>query len=151
LRQGVNKGKPTVDTEIPAWNPALIEITVLACHPQQGDVPEALALAVHHLRQAPDYLDALSMPLPLHLASLAQHYVLPTVADEGVDGEAEARDGVDGVDMLEDALGIITRNPVEDVVGLDAEDSDAPGLAQPPDELDEIEGTALPTSLLPRG
>ncbi|GLY99648.1 DUF3962 domain-containing protein [Actinoplanes sp. NBRC 103695] len=151
LRQGENKGKPTMDTEIPAWNPALIEITVLACHPQQGDVPEALALAVHHLRQAPDYLDALSMPLPLHLASLAQHYVLPTVADEGADGEAEARDGVDRAEVLESALGIIIGNPAEDVVDRDAEYSDAPGLAQAPDESDEMEATTLPTSLLPRG
>ena len=65
-----------------------MEIAVLGCHADAGDSPEALALAVHQLRQAPDYLDALSLPLPLHLASLTQHYVLPTVA-EAEPGEAE--------------------------------------------------------------
>ncbi len=63
-----------------------MEIAVLGCHADAGDSPEALALAVHQLRQVPDYLDALR--LPLHLASLAQHYVLPTVA-EAESGEAE--------------------------------------------------------------
>jgi hypothetical protein len=36
---------------------------------------------VHQLRQAPDYAAALSLLLPLHLAGLAQAYVLPTLAD----------------------------------------------------------------------
>ncbi|WP_326829468.1 DUF3962 domain-containing protein [Streptosporangium sp. NBC_01810] len=86
LRMGKRKGEPTIDTDIPAWNPALMEVTVLGCHPaslgEEGDTPEALAMAVHQLRQAADYLDALSLPLPLHLAALAQEYVLPTVAEE---------------------------------------------------------------------
>ncbi|MFV8132488.1 RNaseH domain-containing protein [Streptomyces syringium] len=37
--------------------------------------------AVHQLRQAPDVPDALSLPLPLHLAGLAQEYALPTRAE----------------------------------------------------------------------
>ncbi|SMD24608.1 RNaseH domain-containing protein [Lentzea albidocapillata] len=49
------------------------------CHPDKGDDPEALALVVHQQRQAPDYSDALR--LPLHLAKLAQEYVLSTVAE----------------------------------------------------------------------
>ncbi len=77
LRQGPNKGEPTIDAHIPAWNPTLVEIAVVGCHPEAGDKPEALALAVHQSRQAPDYLDALSTPLPMDLASLAQAYVLP--------------------------------------------------------------------------
>ncbi|MFF3444114.1 pPIWI_RE module domain-containing protein [Streptosporangium sp. NPDC002721] len=86
LRMGTRKGELTIDTEIPAWNPALMEVTVLGCHPafsnEEGDTPEALAMAVHQLRQAADYLDALSLPLPLHLAALAQEYVLPTLPEE---------------------------------------------------------------------
>lgn len=78
------KGKLTIDTDKAAWNPGLVEIAVLGCHREDGDDPEALALAVHQLRQAPDLPDALSLPLPLHLAGLAQEYVLPTR------GEAEA-------------------------------------------------------------
>ncbi|MGV9786736.1 pPIWI_RE module domain-containing protein [Streptomyces sp. NPDC003435] len=83
-----------------AWNPALTEIAVLGCHPERGDEPpsppvpddpEAIALAMHQLRMAPDYPVALSMPLPLHLAGLAQAYVLPTIAEE--DQEAEPADG----------------------------------------------------------
>ncbi len=76
------KGKLTIDTDKAAWNPGLVEFTVLGCHPEDGDSPEALALAAHQLRQAPDLPDALSLPLPLHLAGLAQEYVLPTRATE---------------------------------------------------------------------
>jgi hypothetical protein len=79
----------TIDTDKAAWNPALVEVAVLGCHPGDGDVPEALALAAHQLRQAPDLPDALSLPLPLHLAGLAQEYVLPTQnEDSGGGGEA---------------------------------------------------------------
>jgi hypothetical protein len=78
-----SKGKVTIDTDKAAWNPGLVEIAVLGCHPDDGDVPEALALAVHQLRQAPDFPDALSLPLPLHLAGLAQEYVLPTQNEDG--------------------------------------------------------------------
>lgn len=83
LRAGKRKGELTVDTDKPAWNPGLVELAVLGCHQSDGDDPEALALAVHQLRQAPDHSDALSLPLPLHLAGLAQEYVLPTIADDG--------------------------------------------------------------------
>lgn len=68
-----------------AWNPTLTEISVLGCHVKHGDDPEALAMAMHQLRQAPDYADALSLPLPLHLAGLAQAYVLPTVTGDGAE------------------------------------------------------------------
>ncbi|GAA1898120.1 pPIWI_RE module domain-containing protein [Actinomadura bangladeshensis] len=77
LTQGPRAGELTVDTDKPAWNPSLVELAVLGCHEADGDVPEALALVVHHLRQPADYPEALSLPLPLHLAGLAQQYVLP--------------------------------------------------------------------------
>ncbi|MER7845122.1 DUF3962 domain-containing protein [Kitasatospora sp. NPDC096077] len=90
IRLGKRKGELTVDTDKPAWNPGLVELAVLGCHQADGDDPEALALAVHQLRQAPDHQDALSLPLPLHLAGLAQEYVLPTVADEEATGDPAA-------------------------------------------------------------
>ncbi len=83
LRAGPRKGEPTVDTHIPAWNPDLVELAVLGCHPADGDDPEALALAVHQMRRPPDYPEALSLPLPLHLAGLAQEYVLPIPVQDG--------------------------------------------------------------------
>ncbi|MDR3084340.1 MAG: RNaseH domain-containing protein, partial [Streptomyces sp.] len=83
-------GNLTSQSGKPAWNPTLMEIVVLGCHDgdsvaaamgQAPDDAEAIALAVHQLRQSPDYNADLSLPLPLHLAGLAQEYVLPTPAD----------------------------------------------------------------------
>lgn len=76
-----------------AWNPTLTEITVLGCQTDAGDEPEAIAMAMHQLRQAPDYADALSLPLPLHLAGLAQSYVLPMLAQDS--GDPGAPDGTE--------------------------------------------------------
>ncbi|MFJ6512662.1 pPIWI_RE module domain-containing protein [Streptomyces sp. NPDC091406] len=140
LRQGVNKGKPTIDTHIPAWNPGMVEIAVLGCHPDDGDSPEALALAVHQLRQAPDYLDALSLPLPLHLASLAQHYVLPTAAES----EAESSSVVETADIgakssaegqrVVAALGVIAETTDTEPADVDPECAEEPGLGQAPED-----------------
>ncbi|MEO3763227.1 DUF3962 domain-containing protein [Streptomyces sp. B5E4] len=86
-------GNLTSQAGTSAWNPTLLEIAVLGCHAgdDQGaralgnpDEAEALALAVHQLRQAPDYAAALSLPLPLHLAGQAQAYVLPMLAESDV-------------------------------------------------------------------
>ncbi|RBQ20054.1 DUF3893 domain-containing protein [Spongiactinospora rosea] len=88
-RVGEHKGHTRIDTNIPGWNPGLVEIAVLGCHQDDGDDPETLALAVHQLRQPPDYPQALALPLPLHLAELGQEYVLPTLAEE-VEDEASA-------------------------------------------------------------
>jgi len=137
LRQGPNKGEPTIDSHIPAWNPALVEIAVLGCHPEAGDKPEAFALAVHQLRQAPDYLDALATPLPMHLASLAQAYVLPTRAEEDEETDTDTAGTATSSateTTLASALGIIAGNTTEDEADLDPELPDAPGLAQAPEE-----------------
>ncbi|EIV91821.1 pPIWI_RE module domain-containing protein [Frankia sp. QA3] len=77
IRTGKRAGQWTIDIDRSAWNPGLVEIAVLACHPSEGDDPRALAMAVHQLRQAPDYRNALRRPLPLHLAQKAQEYILP--------------------------------------------------------------------------
>ncbi|MFE3769605.1 pPIWI_RE module domain-containing protein [Streptomyces sp. NPDC059122] len=82
IRMGPRKGQPTIDTGEVGWTPTLLEIAVLGCHEEDGDVPQALALAVHLLRQPPDYPEALGLPLPLHLAGLGQQYVLPTRGGE---------------------------------------------------------------------
>ncbi len=66
--------RPRVDTGQQAWNPSLLEITVLAC--TNDDNPEAFAALTHQLRISPDHSDALKLPVPLHLASLAAEYVL---------------------------------------------------------------------------
>ncbi len=144
LRQGPNKGKPTIDTHIPAWNPGMVEIAVLGCHPEDGDSPEALALAVHQLRQAPDYLDALSLPLPLHLASLAQHYVLPTVSENEAEVQAEesswaepataeATSTTNGHRVVS-ALGVIAEATDTEPADLDPECTEEPGLGQAPED-----------------
>ncbi|MFE0592638.1 pPIWI_RE module domain-containing protein [Micromonospora echinospora] len=83
IRRGKRRGELTLDTNKQGWNPGLVEIVVLGCHPDRGDIPEVIAMAVHQQRQAPDYGDALRLPLPLHLARLAQEYVLPTSASDG--------------------------------------------------------------------
>ncbi|WP_284743898.1 pPIWI_RE module domain-containing protein [Amycolatopsis sp. RTGN1] len=92
LRKGKRAGESTIDVDRPAWNPRLVEIAVLACHPDAGDEPRALAMAVHQLRQAPDYRDALGRPLPLHLARKAQEYILP-MRDADEDDEPEEHSG----------------------------------------------------------
>jgi hypothetical protein len=91
---GKRKGDLTIDTGKMAHNPSLLEIAVLGCHcdppslasgvdaSSHRDDPETLAFVVHQLRQAPDYQDALLLPLPLHLAKQTEEYVLPTRADD---------------------------------------------------------------------
>jgi hypothetical protein len=98
-------GNLTSQAGTTAWNPALVEIVVLGCHPDGstaalGDRPESIALAIHQLRQAPDYPDALALPLPLHLAKKAQEYILPMPAEE--ESGAEESSDEDTEVMLED-------------------------------------------------
>jgi hypothetical protein len=69
-----SSAKPVIDTGQQAWNPRLLELTIVAC--EQNDDPEAWAMLTHQLRITPDHQEALSLPLPLHMASLAAEYVL---------------------------------------------------------------------------
>lgn len=64
----------------PEWSDGLLiswRSQSSAVTPKPHDAPESFASAVHLLRQPPDYPEALSLPLPLHLAGLGQDYVLP--------------------------------------------------------------------------
>ncbi|MFI1996300.1 pPIWI_RE module domain-containing protein [Actinoplanes sp. NPDC020271] len=59
------------------WNARMIEMTVAAIQP--GDDPRVWAGIAHQLRWANlQYDDGTSLPMPLHLASLAAEYVLGT-------------------------------------------------------------------------
>jgi hypothetical protein len=123
------KGKLVIDTGEAAWNPNLVELAVLGCHPEDGDSPEALALAAHQLRQPADFPDALSLPLPLHLAGLAQEYVLPTRAE--ADGETDTDTGT--------GTGADVEPAVDAAADTDPDVGAAPGLATAP-EPDEERG-----------
>jgi hypothetical protein len=70
------------------WNPQYLELTVVGCLSEKAladagrddvapDLPSTWAAVAHQLRYHDDYLP-LSRPLPMHLAKLAEDYVLPT-------------------------------------------------------------------------
>ncbi|OCC07672.1 pPIWI_RE module domain-containing protein [Streptomyces sp. PTY087I2] len=67
-----------------AWNPRLLEVTVLGCGSSEpsADRPVDWATLTHQLRYHDDY-PPLAYPLPLHLAQLAKEYVLPLAPREG--------------------------------------------------------------------
>lgn len=77
------KGKTVIDAGQNASNPGIIELTVAGCNPAPGTTatsaadPEMWAALVHQFRRAPDYRDTLALPLQMHLAKLAEEYVLP--------------------------------------------------------------------------
>ncbi|MFH8220626.1 pPIWI_RE module domain-containing protein [Streptomyces sp. NPDC018057] len=83
--------QPVIDTGTNAWNPAALEIAVLAV-PEEGTAEAgAWAAVTHQLRRAPDYDVTLKLPLPLHLARKTAQYVLPHEDDtEGAAPEEEA-------------------------------------------------------------
>ncbi|WP_433686498.1 pPIWI_RE module domain-containing protein [Micromonospora carbonacea] len=71
-----------------AWNPQYLELSVVGCLSEKAlaeagrcdvepDVPSTWAAVAHQLRFHNDYVP-LSRPLPMHLAKLAEDYVLPT-------------------------------------------------------------------------
>ncbi|MEW2163469.1 DUF3962 domain-containing protein [Streptomyces sp. NPDC007084] len=77
----------TIDTDRPAWNPGLLEITIAGCLP--GDDPELWAALTHRLRQSPGRAPLLALPLPLHLARKAAEYVLPTTRDQSAEPDED--------------------------------------------------------------
>ncbi|MFF0967461.1 pPIWI_RE module domain-containing protein [Streptomyces sp. NPDC003703] len=82
---------PVIDTGTHAWNPAALEIAVLAV-PEEGTAEAgAWAAVTHQLRRAPEYDVTLKLPLPLHLAKKTAQYVLPHEDDtEGAAPEEES-------------------------------------------------------------
>ncbi|GGZ14329.1 hypothetical protein GCM10010387_03040 [Streptomyces inusitatus] len=90
----------TIDTDKPAWNPGLLEITVAGCRPD--DDPELWAALTHRLRQSPGRAPLLALPLPLHLARKAAEYVLPTTQDQLAEPDED-----DGAVQLCFDLGVI--------------------------------------------
>jgi hypothetical protein len=60
-----------------------MQLTVAGCNPAPGTTatsaadPEPWAALVHQLRRAPNYRDTVALPLQMHLAKLAEEYVLP--------------------------------------------------------------------------
>ncbi|MEK8170850.1 RNAseH domain-containing protein [Streptomyces sp. M19] len=124
-------GNLTSQAGTSAWNPTLLEIAVLGCHVDdhpgalargKPDEAEALALAVHQLRQAPDYAAALSLPLPLHLAGLAQAYVLPML----VEGDGSSAGATAGSTVEQDQGSTTDNDSDPDLV-------DAAGLTMEPE------------------
>lgn len=111
--------------------PGLLEIAVVGCHRDDGDDPRSLALLTHVLRQPSDYDQALALPLPLHLAGMAQEYVLPTPKDDDADTADAVAAGQSGAsDDLDDAQ---DASPVEQPVPnleLEALDLDTEGQLQ---------------------
>lgn len=73
------------------WNPRYLELIVAGCLSEkaladagrddvESDLPSTWAAVAHQLRFHDDYVP-LSRPLPIHLAKLAEDYVLPTEPD----------------------------------------------------------------------
>ncbi|MFF7591100.1 pPIWI_RE module domain-containing protein [Kitasatospora purpeofusca] len=98
VSKGLMKLVPTAECRTApgktAWNPALLEMTVLGCLSEQAladsgraggttDRPAEWATLTHQLRYHDDY-PPLARPLPLHLARLAGEYVLPLATDKEV-------------------------------------------------------------------
>ncbi|WP_322768755.1 pPIWI_RE module domain-containing protein [Frankia sp. Cr1] len=87
LKLGPHPDWPTGPAKT-AWNPRYLELTVVGCLSEKAladagrddvgpDQPAAWAALAHQLRFHDNY-EPLSRPLPLHLAKLAEEYVLPT-------------------------------------------------------------------------
>jgi hypothetical protein len=102
LRRYVRDGTEgtTIDTGRLAWNPALLEITVVGC--RSDDDPELWATLTHRLRRSSGRAPMLALPLPLHLARKAAEYVLPTARDRSEEPEDD-----DGAVQLCFDLGVI--------------------------------------------
>lgn len=81
--------EPVIDTGTNAWNPAALEIAVVAV-PEKSSVPGPWAAITHQLRRAPDYNVTLGLPLPLHMAAKTAQYVLPH------DGDSDESSGEEG-------------------------------------------------------
>jgi hypothetical protein len=103
----IGDGDPKIDADKNAWNPDLLEFTMVGLQPK--DVAEQWAMYLHQQRFSDDYRDGLALPLILHLAQLASHYALPHEDVEllSVEAGAETTDQADVLtreDPLADAV-----------------------------------------------
>jgi hypothetical protein len=79
------KGEPDIRPGKNAWNPELLEITMLGFSDETD--AEHWAMFLHQQRLAEDYRDALALPLIQHVAELTSQYGLPydNESDEPLD------------------------------------------------------------------
>jgi hypothetical protein len=71
---------PDIDPAANAWNPELLELSLIGMQPQ--DKPEEWAMYLHQQRFPDDYPDGLRLPLIVHLAKLTAEYALPHDDDD---------------------------------------------------------------------
>lgn len=86
------KGEPEIRPGKNAWNPELLELTMLG-FPDDTEA-EHWAMFLHQQRQAEDYRDTLALPLIQHVAELTTQYGLPheLEADEPDDTSEDETD-----------------------------------------------------------
>jgi len=77
-----------------AWNPGIVEMTVVCADPNEAQTYAVLANELRH-HFASHYAQPTVLPLPLHLAALLGEYVLPlnTIIKGADDEEFYAEDG----------------------------------------------------------
>ena len=88
-------GNPDITPGVSAWNPELLELSLIGLQPE--DQPEEWAMYLHQQRFPDDYPDGLQLPLIVHLAKLTSEYALPHDDDD-----ADATAGEDPGDTDED-------------------------------------------------
>ncbi|ATL67370.1 hypothetical protein CRH09_15360 [Nocardia terpenica] len=85
-----SKGKLEIKPTVNAWNPDLLEITLVGLQP--GDDAEQWAMYLHQQRFSDDYRDGLKLPLIMHLAELTSHYALPHESSDELGTELPSDD-----------------------------------------------------------
>ena len=86
-------GNPEITPGANAWNPELLELSLIGLQP--GDKPEEWAMYLHQQRFPDDYPDGLQLPLVAHLAELTSEYALPHDDDDAEAGAEEDADAAD--------------------------------------------------------
>ncbi|AYF78526.1 DUF3893 domain-containing protein [Nocardia yunnanensis] len=97
-------GKPRIRPADNAWNPTMLELTMIGF--DDRDSAEQWAMYLHQQRSADDYRDELGLPLALHVAQLADQYALPYDYPGETDADEPEPGGTDGTD--DDRTGQLT-------------------------------------------
>ena len=74
---------------VAAWNPSIVEMTISCVRPSEALMCATIADELRHA-MASHYNHPTVYPIPLHLASLIEEYVLPLEEVEGGDLWSEA-------------------------------------------------------------